>query len=111
MAAQGKKKSEQNDVMDSILSGKTNGPADVARELDFLIYKSSGGDDSGNSIDSRPEDVNFWQASKENISVQVWEERAKIRVKVSPRNMGCVSMKRIASIAVDAILKELKKEE
>ena len=62
-----------------------------------------------NEISEDP-DGKFWQASKENVSVQVWEGKAKIKVRVSPGEKT-ISMKRIADIAVNAILEELKKED
>lgn len=51
-----------------------------------------------------------WKISKDNVAVEIWEGKAKINVKVSPGTGPNISMKRIASIVVDAILEELKKE-
>lgn len=101
------KKSPPKDIMDNILTGKDPDPEDLARELDCIIYKN--GADS-EALDFPEKRDNFWEATKGNVSVQVWEEKAKIRVRVSPFKKGHASMKRIASIAVDAILEELKKE-
>lgn len=94
--------------MTEILADGGKSSEDAAKELDCLIYRSFKDDGEQPSEENG---ANFWEASKENISVQVWEEKAKIRVKVTPKIKGNISMKRIASIAVDAILKELKKEE
>ena len=92
---------KKKDIMDSILDGQEDEFSARIQELDCLIYKS----------DSTIQDAKIWQASKENVSVQVWEGKAKIKVKVSPGKKETISMKRIASIAVDAILEELKKED
>lgn len=100
---------QKKDIMGKILAGNDEGSGGRTRELDCLIYRREPGD---------PEDVPFsgptddaWKVSKDNVSVEVWESRAKIRMRVSLDKNRRVSMKRIASIAVDAILKELKKED
>jgi hypothetical protein len=99
---------KKKDIMDSILEGQGEESFARIRELDCLIYKT---DSSGQDDLSENSDIKIWQASKENVSVQVWEGKAKIKVKVSPGKKENISMKRIAKIAVDAILGELKKED
>ncbi len=101
-------KKKKKDIMDSILSGDDEHFSTHAEELDCLIYKNGRG-----SEDTIPalENGKVWEASKENVTVQVWESKAKIKLKVSTGKKGNISMKRIASIAVDAILEELKKED
>ncbi len=100
---------QKKDIMGQILSGDDEAGKGPPRELDCLIYRSVSGE---------PEDEAFhepskgsWKVSKDNVSVEVWESTAKIRMRVSLGKNRQVSMKRIASIAVDAILKELKKED
>ena len=95
------------DVMDTILEGLGNDFAAPVEELDCLIYRK----------DAKIKDViledygeKTWQASKGNVSVQVWEGKAKIKVKVPPEKKK-ISMKQIARIAVNAIVEELKKED
>lgn len=99
---------KKKDIMDSILDGQEDEFSARIQELDCLIYKT---DSSIKDEILENEDTKIWQASKENVSVQVWEGKAKIKVKVSPGKKENISMKRIASIAVDAILEELKKED
>jgi hypothetical protein len=98
---------EKNDIMDSILGHKNEEFAGRTRELDCLIYRSDGGVNpeavSGSDEDS-------WIISRDNVAVEIWESKAKINVRVSPGTSPNISMKRIASIVVDAILEELKKE-
>lgn len=98
---------KKKDIMFNILVGHGDEFAARVEELNCLIYKSD-----PNLQDEMPEDENgkIWQASEENVSVQVWEGKAKIKVKVSPGKKEHISMKRIADIAVKAILEELKKE-
>jgi len=98
---------KKNDIMNNILAGNGEDTAPHVEELDCLIYKQD-----PTLKDEIPGDENkkIWQSSKENVSVQVWEGKAKIKVKVSPGKKGNISMKRIADIAVNAILEELKKE-
>ena len=98
---------KKKDIMDSILDHDAEAFAGRARELDFLIYRSGEGmkkeEASGPAEDS-------WKISRDNVSVELWEGKAKIKVRVSPGTGPGISMKRIASIVVDAILEELKRE-
>ena len=99
----------KKDIMSSILEGRhAEEEENRIGTLDGLVYKSNG------AADGHPTKMNQgdgWQAEKDNVSVQVWEDKAKIKVKVSQGKTKKISMKRIASIAVDAILEELKKED
>lgn len=100
---------KKKDIMDNILVGYGDDEfAGRVEELNCLIYKSD--------LDFKEElledlDGKIWQASKENVSVKVWEGKAKIKVKVSSGKKRSISMKRIARVAVNAILEELKKED
>ncbi len=108
------------DVMDNILEslGNVSDFAVPVKELDCLIYKNSGKtedeifENRGKTEDEILENhgEKIWQVSKDNVSVQVWEGRAKIKVKVS-QGKKTISMKKIAQIAVNAIAEELKKED
>jgi len=96
---------KKKNIMENILVGQGDEFDSREKELNCLIYK--------NGHDSREEDPEgkIWQASKDNVSVQVWESKAKIKVKVSSLNKKTISMKRIADVAVNAILEELTKED
>lgn len=98
--------SRKKDIMGRILSGNDEGNDRQTRELDCLIYRGEPGD-----TDEAPLSDKSWKVSKENVSVEIWERQAKIRMRVSLGKNRRMSMKRLASIAVDAILKELEKEE
>ena len=94
--------------MDNILVGDGDEFASRVEELNCLIYKNG-----HEPMDENPEDreENVWKVSKDNVSVRIWESKAKIKVKVSSLNKQTISMKRIAEVAVNAILEELKKED
>lgn len=100
---------KRRDIMDSILEGQHTDVEDRVEQLNCLIYRNI----EPNAGDDHPEaqEKKVWQASKQNVSVQVWEGKAKIKVKVSPGKGKQISMKRIANIAMNAILEELKKED
>ena len=94
--------------MENILDGFGGGESQFAApvgELDCLIYKNES-DIKHEIIEDHGEKI--WQASKENVSVQVWEGKAKIKVKVSEGKRK-ISMEHIANVAVNAIVEELKK--
>ncbi|WDP89197.1 MAG: hypothetical protein HUN04_05420 [Desulfobacter sp.] len=101
----GKKK----DVIEEILDTDDKEFESDTRELDCLIYKASTLEElEGESGGKHPAK---WKASVENVSVEIWESRAKIKVKVGSRGAATrVSMRKLANIAVDAIVAELKKE-
>ena len=99
---------KKKDIMDSILEGHAHDTEDRVNQLNCLIYKN---DKSEEALIPENGKESVWQASKDNVTVQVWEGRAKIKVKVSPGKNKKISMKRIANIAVDAILEELQKED
>ncbi len=111
---------KKEDIMSNILTGEGNGSETRSKsrisELDCLIYKNDSHIDD-TSFENLPIDspndppVEIWQASKENVSVKIWDGKAKIKVKVSSGQKKNITMKRIAKIAVDAILEELKKED
>ena len=95
------------DVMDTILEGLGNDFAVPVEELDCLIYRK---DATIKDEILENDGERTWQASKGNVSVQVWEGKAKIKVRVPPEKKR-ISMKQIAKIAVNAIVEELKKED
>jgi len=97
---------EKKDIMDSILGHDDQEFAGRTRELGCLIYRSDGG--MKKKVTGLVE--KSWKVSRDNVSVEIWDSKAKINVKVSPGTGPNISMKRIASIVVDAILEELKKE-
>ncbi len=99
---------KKKDIMDSILEGHCEDVEDRVDQLDCLIYKKDSGFDNGKPS---KQGKKVWQTSQENVTVQVWESKAKIKIKVSPGKNKQISMKRIANIAMDAILEELNKED
>lgn len=99
---------KKKDIMDNILVGHGDEFASRAEELNCLIYKN-GCEPADEKTENNGGKV--WQESRENISVQVWESKARIKVKVTPLNKKALSMKKLASVAVNAILEELKKED
>ncbi len=100
---------KKKDVMDSILDADDKEFEGNTRELDCLIYRAKGSEDPSTVVESTS--PSSWKASKGNVSVEIWEGKAKIKIKVGSGSSSQVSMKRLASIAVDAIMAELEKEE
>ena len=95
-------------VMDSLLSTSDDGDHPALEELNCLIYRRpedvpAGGDDAD-------PDQPSWKATQDNISVQIWESKANIRIELIGASRKNISMNKIAEIAVQAIMDELKKE-
>jgi len=100
---------KKNDIMDRILSHKDD-LDDNSKDLDFLIYRCDETSPSDKEILSEDTDHKSVKVSKGNVSVEIWEGKAKIKIKASPGANTRISMMRIATIAVDAIFEALKKE-
>ena len=97
---------KQKDLIDEILSGGDESASPETKALDCLIYRN----DSDLPEETSGEEGNYYEKSSKNVTVRVWDSKAKIRVKVSPDNRAAISIERIADLIMDAILKELKKE-
>lgn len=106
------------DVMDKLLSCEAVEPLPETLMLNQLIYREDNyradnyredkvlldGEEAGDRVDQ------IWTASNDKVTVQVWDSRAKIRLKVSQQAHQNICMKSIADIAVKAILDELKRD-
>ena len=111
------------DVMDKLLSCEAVEPLPETQMLNQLIYREDiypednyrednyredkvllDGEEAGDRVDQ------IWTASNDKVTVQVWDSRAKICLKVSQQAHQNICMKSIADIAVKAILDELKRD-
>lgn len=106
---------KEKSIMDEILTAETVPAIPDAAKLDCLIYRnncdSTDKNDSGISEnDSDIKDSNLVEITRNDVTIKVWESKAKIRFRVTPETKVGISMKRIADIAMDAVLAELKKE-
>lgn len=99
---------KKKNVMDSLLSTDDETSESSAKELDCLIYR--GGPNEAKPDLPEPTSQPSWSVSKGNVSVEIWEGKAKIRIKVGGDETSHISMRKLASIAVDAIIAELQKE-
>ncbi|WP_024334124.1 hypothetical protein [Desulfotignum balticum] len=102
--------SQKKDIMGKILACDDGDDENLTRELDCLIYRSDPGD-TGDDASAPGPPTDSWKVTKDNVSVQVWESSGRIRLRLSLGKGRLISMKQIAGIAVDAIVKELKKED
>jgi len=101
----------KKDIMTSILDDNDEEFAGRNRELDCLIYRRDDGMKKIGKPDHKTgQEENSWKIEKGNVAVEVCQGKAKINVRVTPGTGPTISMKRIASIIVDAILEEMKKE-
>jgi len=99
---------KKQDIMGNILSGNDEEFTGKIRELDFLIYRN----EDPEALPKKPSVPKMpdFKVSKKNVSVEVWDGKAKIKVKVAKGGRSNISMKKLVGIAVDAIIEELKKE-
>lgn len=100
----------REDVMGSLLSEKSKDDLPSSDDLNSLIYR-----DPTERVpilgSPQSDEGEQWQSPQDNVSVQIWETRANIKIKVSGTTRKHISMNRIADIAVKAITEELKKED
>ena len=99
---------KKTNVMDSLLGTDIETFDGSTRELDCLIYQGTAND--GKPVEAEPVSDPSWTASKGNVSVEIWEQKAKIRIKVGGEETSHISIRKLANIAVDAIMAELQKE-
>ena len=102
--------SENNDdVMGDLLSDSGDNSLPSVEELNCLIYRDP--KDLAPVAASEPAPgTESWHSARDNVSVQIWESKANIKIRVTAESKKNLSMNRIADIAVKAILEELKKE-
>ncbi len=107
---------EKKDVMDNILAGRD----DLAwrhEELDCFIYRK---DEKGLLKEEETKEKGEtsvgedrkWEVTRDDVTIQVWPEKARIRFKIAAgRKKRSISLKQLANVAVEAIIKELQKED
>jgi len=98
---------EKKDIMDSILGASDEEFAGQTRDLDCLIYRT---EDRQAAVPEAKAPTDSWRVSKGPVTVETWEGKARIKIKVAAGQANRLSMKKIASIAVDAIMAEIEKE-
>ncbi len=103
---------KNKDIIDIILNDNDDRSSPDLEALDCLIYRSSTDIPVTDSNSFKPDTENceVLEISRGNVSVKIWKTKTKIKLRFSPELKGNISIKRIADIAIDAILKELQKE-
>ena len=92
------------DVMDKLLNCEKSEQIPGSQALDCLIYRNPDGADNSDQIDR------IWTVTRDKVTVQIWESRANIRIRVAPDSHPDISMKEIADIAAKAIVDELRRD-
>ncbi len=92
-------------VMDVLLSGEPEKAADNSG-LEQLIYRDPA------TIEEPVADQHtlgqVWTASRDRVTIQTWDTRASIKIRLNPDTDRDLSMRRIAERAVRAIVEELR---
>ena len=96
------------DIMENLLTCGDTENLPVVEELNCLIYRNPDSQLKEKKPASQVDQI--WTANKDKVTVQVWESRANIRIRVAQKSRRDVSMKSIADIAVNAIIDELRRE-
>ena len=96
------------DVMDKLLHCGATDPIPDSEVLDSLIYRNPQSLEASASTGKQIDQI--WTASRDKVTVQVWDTRANIRIRVAPDAHQDVCMKTIADIAVKAIIDELRRD-
>lgn len=107
---------KKKDVMENILAGRDD-LTPRHEELDCFIYRTDGNglpkekqfEENGKAP---IEEEYKWEVTKDNVSIQVWPAKARIRFKIAAgEKKRSISLKQLANVAVEAIIKELQKED
>ncbi len=99
------------DIMGEILSADDEELREGNEALDYLIHQ---GVKPSPAADHPPGDdvESTWKISRHGLSVVVYEEQAKIRMRVALHGQGRrLALKEVAGIAAKAILRHLQQEE
>ncbi len=99
---------DNKSIIDDILSEKSADILPGMDELECLIYRDPSDLPEEDCCDIA--DAGLIEITRNDVTIKVWESKAKLRLRVTPETKAAISMKRIADIAMDAILAELKKE-
>ena len=95
------------DVMANLLNCENSDPLPDAEELNYLLYRNS--EKPLDALEGPCDVDQIWTASQDKVTVQLWESRANIRIRVARDSNMNISMKGIADIAVKAIIEELRR--
>ena len=95
-------------VMDKLLNCEKSEQLPDSEALDCLIYRNP--DSLPTSADHGDHIDRIWTATRDKVTVQIWESRANIRISVAPDSHPNISMKEIADIAAKAIVDELRRD-
>ena len=95
------------DVMENLLSCGDSDQLPDAEELNCLIYRNPDSLPDNDEVENQVDRI--WTATKDKVTVKIWESRANIRIRVAQDSHRNISMKGIADIAVKAIIEELRR--
>jgi hypothetical protein len=88
------------------LSAEDSDDPAAIEELNCIIYR--GAEDTPPAQQDSANVDQIWTATKDKVTVYVWESKANIRIRVSQSEHKDISMEKIADIAVKAIIGELQ---
>jgi hypothetical protein len=98
----------RSDIMENLLRAAEDDFMPSVEDLDCLIYSDPS--EVPAQMLSAPLNEASWQIEEDDVVVQVSESKARIRIKVDGETRRTISMDRIADIAIEAILAELRSE-
>lgn len=103
------KTEDKSDVIHSILSGEDDAISPEAEALDYLIYRETPPSSERDQLET--DNGGSAEMLKKNLAIEVWESKAKIRVRAAFGAKRSALTHRIAKVAMNAIIEDLRKEE
>ncbi|WP_432473404.1 hypothetical protein [Amphritea sp. HPY] len=98
---------EQIDIMGLLLNDDVNDDIEELELLNNLIFSDAENIDKREAGKHQGELV--WQEDSDKFAISIWKLKGKISLKVTSKSKTEVSIPRLAKVALNAIMEDLKK--
>ncbi|RTE65670.1 hypothetical protein EH243_10365 [Amphritea opalescens] len=98
---------KNRDIMDSLLSDDVDDSIDELQQLNNIIFCDA--EDSVVAEPPKNQGELIWETENDQFAIHAWKLKGKISLKFITKSKTNVSVERLAKIALNAILDDLKK--
>lgn len=98
---------KNRDIMDSLLSENVDDSIDELQQLNNIIFCDA--EDTPVNEAPKGQGELIWETENEQFAIHAWKLKGKISLKFITKSKTNVSVERLAKIALNAILDDLKK--
>lgn len=98
---------EPADIMGLLLNDDVSDDIEELEQLNNLIFCNT--DEPENELHDDPRGELIWQEESDKFAIHVWKLDGKISLKFISKSKTDVSVQRLAKVALNAIMEDLKK--